>query len=527
MAIGVISTMLGWAQIGLGQTANSTQLNELGLLESVRAAVADNPQLKSEHVQVEIVRGVARQAAGPFDFRIASGVQQQRQITELTSYDKTAYDTTASTLIAEVSTYTLQGQETYRNGLSLAPVFTLTRTVDNLLNPTGTNTASGVLQLTIPLLQSRGRSAVDAQEIADHKEVEATLEDERQTLAQLIAKTAADYWNLVAAYRVVAIDKESEDRGVEYLDNVRQLVGADVVPHNDIHAVTANVELRRATREVAELQLVAARQQLFTDMGTDAAGMLAPIAPAEDFPSGAIQDAVKADSASMQMYLRSAESNRGDYRAELKRIEEQGILRTGAKTQLLPQLNVTAAAGYVGQQEGRQLSSMIQPAYSGTRAPVATLGINYSFPIGNDTAKGQLAQVMGAERQAKLGAVTLEQTLNAAIVNAVLSVNKSIVETQHAQQAVESYRSALEGERDKYRFGTGSIVSILTVEDSLTNAMLNLVQTQTAYAQAITQFRFVTGSLIEPDTFTPTLSEDTFLSLPSFASTPRGPEQLR
>ena len=490
----------------------------LSLLQAVQATLLQNPSLRIEQLQVQISEGAKQIATGAFDFATGSNLFQQRTIVPLTTYEQSSNGTTAADQVVETTTLSSNGSKLFRNGISLTPTVDLSRTVDNLLYTTGSNVANVSLQVTIPLLQGRGRAVVDAQEVASTQEVAATRLDLMQLIAQLTTATVTDYWNLVSSYKVLAIDIASEKRSVEYRNNVQALIDADAVPRSDINAVVANLAQRSATRALAQQQLITAQQQLALDMGTDAAGMLTAPQPSDDFPDSTVAARVREDGPSLHGYLDTALLNRGDYRAAQVRTRENQTLLVAAKNRLLPQLNVTMSAGYTGLNEGRQLTTFLTPLGTNVYGPNAVAGLSYSFPVGNHVAKGLLLQSRAGVGQAVARTDDVARNIAAAIVDAASAVNNAIVQTQQARLSVEAYKAALSGQRDRYRLGTGSIVEILTVEDLLTNAMLTQVQAETTYAQSLTQFRYAVGQLMAPDQATQVLVPETFRTLPPAAA---------
>src|SRR5262249_32380416 len=227
---------------------------------------------------------------------------------------------------------------------------------DALTDPGGANTSALSLLVNIPLLRGRGKKAVAAREEAATREVEASLFDLDELIAQLIANTATSYWNLVAAEKSVTVALDAEARGRTYLENVKALVAADQVPRNDLNEVTANLASRSATRVAAEQQLATARQQLALDMGTSATAMLSGINAGEDFPT-ADQNSPSDTMVSLAYYLKEGLKTRGVYLASERRNVEAETLVMGAKNALLPQVNLTLSAGYAGLQEGRSVGN--------------------------------------------------------------------------------------------------------------------------------------------------------------------------
>jgi outer membrane protein TolC len=147
--------------------------------------------------------------------------------------------------------------------------------------------------------------------------------------------------------------------------------------------------------------------------------------------------------------------------------------------------------------------------------PNAYAGISYVFSGKNQAARGALRQADAATQQAAFKADELARNVSADVVTAVQAVRNAILRLKKAREAVEAFQDALAGQREKYRAAMGSIIDVLTVEDRLNNALSEQVQAQQAYALALIQFRFATGTILSaPDKPSQTISIDALISLP-------------
>ena len=117
-------------------------------------------------------------------------------------------------------------------------------------------------------------------------------------------------------------------------------------------------------------------------------------------------------------------------------------------------------------------------------------------------------------RQAELRTLQTSQVIMASVITAVGGVRNAALQLQRAQKAVAASQAALDGEREKYRLGVGQLVDVLTMEDRLTVAEQSLVSAQLGYALALTQLRFATGSIVEPDQTVQSVDRDIFFSVP-------------
>ena len=123
-------------------------------------------------------------------------------------------------------------------------------------------------------------------------------------------------------------------------------------------------------------------------------------------------------------------------------------------------------------------------------------------------------QANSQERQAEKRVADLQRQVRTALVTAAQAVRHEGSRVEVARQAVESFQTALSGQREKYRLGLGSVVDILTMEDRLTNALSAEVQAELSYALAVTDFRFGSGTILDPDHLSQTIDEDVMLTLP-------------
>lgn len=491
----------------------------LTLLDAVKSTLSNHPQLKSQAAQVQISRGLREQASSVFDLVTQSGLKQDKIVSPLTDSQVTqdaqsGFPVTGQT--SYLTHYTLSFSRLLRNGITVTPSFDVGRSTDNLFNASGLNASTMSLLIDVPLMRGRGQKVVAAQEHAALAEVDASLFDLNQLMSQLIASTASDYWNLAAARKNLAIAADAEGRGKIYVDNVQALVEADHAPRNDMNEVVANLAQRTSTRIAAEQSVISAQAQLAFDMGQSASGVLQDLPElADSFPDGEDQPLPSNTYPSLQFYLDEALQRRADYLAAERRGAEAGMLLNAAKNQLLPQVNLSLNEGYSGLSEGRHFNNFFVAPFNKIQGANTSIGVTYSFAGANQAAKGAFHQADATSKQAHLRQDDLARNISSQVVTSVQGVRNAILQVKKAREAVEAFQAALSGEREKYRGGIGSIVDVLTVEDKLNSALLQQVQAQQAYALALTQFRFATGTLLPaPGNTSQQIDANTFTTLP-------------
>jgi len=502
--------------------ASSSSARGLTLIQAVQSTLQNHPVLMSQQAQVEISRGQREQSSSIFDSTTQAGLSQRRTATPLLNSQFQPGGQTGPLIFTQNSNltdYSLDFSRLFRNGVSAQSTFAVGRNTDNFARAIGLNTSNMNLVISLPLLRGRGRKVVAAQEQASIAGVDAALFDVNQLMSQLISTTAASYWNLVAARKNLAIAVEAEERGRIYRETVQALVDADHVPRNDLNDVTANLAQRTATRIALEQEAIAAQAQLALNMGKKPGEILEEIGElADDFPYGEDQKVPSNTSVSLKYYLEEALDRRADYFAAQRRNAGAGMLLTAAKNRVLPQVDFSVGAGYSGMGEGRNGNSFFAAPVSNV-GPNAYAGITYVFSGRNQAARGALRQTSAATQQAELKAEELARNIGAQVVIADQAVINSILGEREMRRAVTAFQAALSGEREKYRAGMGSIVDVLIVEDKLNNALIQQVQAQQAYALAVVQFRFSTGTLLQaPDRTDQNINADIFMSLPFTAA---------
>ena len=477
--------------------AQDSESTPITLLDAVRSAITRHPALHTEEEQVQISRALKQQASSVFDNVLAGGFSQSHLNQPLTKYEQaTALSSGINTaaLFSNLTDLNFGGTKLLRDGISFGPSLDLGRTTDNLTNLSGVNASHLGLQITLPLLRGRGREVVTAQENAAGVEIEATLLDLRHTVASLILDAASSYWAYVAAQKSLAVAQGSEKRGRQFVENVQTLIDADQSPRSDIRNVAANLSDREATRIAAEEAALEARQALAISMGLSTETVTEKLLTLDDFPEPESGFAPSDDSALVKRYSDEALHRRADLMAADRRVGEAKLLSNASFNLLKPQLDLNFSTGYSGLSEGTQPGHYLYSPFAGVQGLDAIGGVTYQFPRANNLAKGKVAQATAQLHQAELQSKDTARKIVSSVETSYSSLRISILRLQKARKSVAEFQGALEGEHDRLTLGIGSVVDILTVEDRLTSALQNEVQAHMAYAVALVNFRFATGT---------------------------------
>ena len=170
-------------------------------------------------------------------------------------------------------------------------------------------------------------------------------------------------------------------------------------------------------------------------------------------------------------------------------------LRVAAENRLLPQLNAFIA--YNGSSDSRTSLGPVNGDLSSANYPGYAVGLNFSVPIANRTAKGNLTQARAYERGSELSLRDLE-------LGILLQVRQAFENVQASQESVEAARTArlfreedLRGEQGRFENGMSTTFLILSKQNDLDASKAAELQAQISYAKSITALEQATGNLLE------------------------------
>ncbi len=467
----------------------------LDIVTAVQSTLDRHPLLEAQRQQVAISRAVRQQQTGVFDTQLEWGLTERRVRTPLT--DAEAAGLPLSALIENAFGVSGSAQRLLRSGIVLGPSLVVNRATDNVQATDGLNRARVSFDVTFPLLRGKGEAIVAGPETAASIDVEASLLDLGQQAADLVRTTALSYWQYVASRRQLEIVTQSEARGLLYVEAVRTLADADRLPRSEVNQAQANFDSRAAGRFLLDQQVVEARSALALAMGLPPEQIASLTAPGDVFPDGLAEVLPVRGPDAVQALVDFALTRRGDYLAAEKNRAAADVLRQVAANTVRPQMDLTLSTGYSSLRLGRGAGDFLGSPFAGASGPDALVGLRWTRPVANNTAIGQRAEAEAAYQQAVWRRTERGRVVAVEVVNAVTALQNGLLRLARATEAAKGFQAALDGEQDKLRLGVGSLTDLLTVEGRLTEALLDLVGAQQAYAEGLVQLRYASGTLID------------------------------
>ena len=129
--------------------------------------------------------------------------------------------------------------------------------------------------------------------------------------------------------------------------------------------------------------------------------------------------------------------------------------------------------------------------------PDASVGLSFSLPIGNRTAKANLAIAKSRVSQANVGITAAEQSVGAEVRNAVFSLETASQRIEAARASREAAEIQLGAEEERFKAGLSTNFLVLTRQNDLTLARVTETDALTDYRKAETALARATGVLLE------------------------------
>jgi HAE1 family hydrophobic/amphiphilic exporter-1 len=375
--------------------------------------------------------------------------------------------------------------------------------------------ASLNLSVTQPLLRNFGMNAAKHQyklSIVNQDSVTAqALVDASNTISQV----ENAYWNLVSAWRNVAIQETAlKDAIAQQQSNVRLAKRGAAAP---IDAVESSTQVSNfqdnvfsALQNVAELQ-----NELKALVVTDAGD---PIWIANLVPTSSVLELPSA--AELGEIIAVANQNRPEVRQAKDKRDQAAIDRAFARNQSLPQADLSAqyqSNGFAGMLQaqppfltqicGGHLCPTPPPRTQGAMAyayhnlwanifPTLNLNFTVSFPLQNDLANGLKGQAAEEEYQARVLTEGVAERISFEARNALQTYQSALSRLNAARQGREAAEQVYASEQRKFKNGASTTFLVLQRQDELNQARLRELLAQTDLNKSVVELQRVEGTII-------------------------------
>jgi len=370
--------------------------------------------------------------------------------------------------------------------------------------------ASLNVSITQPLLKNLGMNDSKRQIELSVVNADATQASTLASVSTTIASVENAYWDLVAAWRNVAIQEDALRQSVlQQQSNVRLAKRGAAAP---IDAVESSTQVSYYQQQVfAALQNVSALQNelkslIVTDPGDPIwRANLVPTSPVLQLPPSPSVDTV----------LATAMQNRPEVREAIDAQKQADVNLAYAKNQRLPQAdlqltyNGNGFAGNALPPLGPPFGTATPPPYyDGAfgsaygnigRFPTYSAGIQISTPLGNNTAKGAYGVAQEQEHNAQVSRLSTAERIQYEVRNAVQNYQAARAQLFAARQARQAAEQVLASEERKFRNGESTTFLVDQREVTFVQDEGLELEAQTSLNKAVVELQRVDGSILRQD----------------------------
>jgi len=394
-------------------------------------------------------------------------------------------------------------------GLRYDIIYLANRTETNSLfqsrNPQITNDFG--FAITQPLLRGRGKAAGAAHLLVAQQNSEASEHAFHAQVQAVLLGVEAAYWELVFAERDLDVHEQSLRLAQEQLDRTRVQVEVGVVaPAEGTQAEVAVAE-RRAELIVARDKVDAATDQLRALLRADSLSSVweTPIETLDE-PAVVVEQINEADALRLALMKRPELARR---RAE---IAARSVETKAAENGTLPRLDLVGSLSWTGLGGDLRVRdglfgdtiAVIPSGYGDALSDLTSfdypswrVGINFSMPLQNRTAKATYARATLAEDRAVASLRRDEQAT-------ALDVRQSVRQVAAAAELVDARREArelatlqLQIEQQRFDVGMSTNFEVLRFQNDLARVSSAELRAIIGYQLVLAQYRRATGTLLE------------------------------
>ena len=355
-------------------------------------------------------------------------------------------------------------------------------------NPFDTANASVGASLTQPLLagfktDSARWQLASARSLSES----AALSLERQAQTTVAAVVSA-WYDFISARESIAVHAEAVRLAEQLLaDSVRKVQVGALSPLDEkqasSQAASARAALADARRSCIQAEN-ALKNLVFADLRAARAVALSPIGDLS-------ADEVRPD---LDLSSEAALENRPDLRAKRLEVERLGLAADFNKNKTLPALDFVAGAGLAAS-DGDDYGDAWD-RISSADDPYWTVGLQFSVPLGNRTARSEYAKSLAALDSARLSLRALEESVLVDIDDSVAAVFTGWAKILATRDAREYAAQALAAEQKKLESGKSTNFVVLQLQKDLTSARQTEIAATAAYLKALSALALADASIL-------------------------------
>jgi outer membrane protein TolC len=355
---------------------------------------------------------------------------------------------------------------------------------DSLFYPISPIYNSGLsLGVRQPLLQGLGTEVQTARLEAARRRAEAAAFQVDSRAADLAAEVKKAYWELVFAWQDIDVRKLALTLAETLRDETKEMIEVGMLAAVEIYEPESEVALRERQLIGGERAIGVAEDELKLllnnkdwGIGLDPRDRPQLIVSVPDF----------------DQVLTNAIANRPDIKAADLQVEAARLVVAAAKNQTLPSLDLKGGVGIGGTSNtyGSSVDNI-----SSDPDTIWQVGIVFSTPFGNRTAKGEYQQAIAGLAQTRTEAEYLRQQVRRSTREVVRDVELAIKGVEAAQKTSLATLMRLEAEQEKFAVGRSTANNVLEAQEAYAEAVSSENRVRVEYAKAVAELDRIQGMI--------------------------------
>lgn len=467
-----------------GTAAGEERRVELPFAQGMRMLLENNLQVRASKLDPRIAGAAVKSAAGAFDPELFGSFRRSDSSTPLSSRSSVAAGGRSS---VESESYDFNAGVSGTTGLGTEYRFEVRDgwTADSFSGFEFEYVSFTGVTVRQPLLRGFGDGERLALNVA-LKDRTASEQRFRTFLSDALNEYAAAWWDLVSSAGALEVRRESLQLAETLLEVNRKKLEAGVLSRLELVQAASAAASRREDLLVAEKALQASERRMKELITSDAYAMkddeLVPVGGASLRPaSGPPGDAIS-----------SALSSRADYMELKTAIEKERILLKYAANQAWPEVDLEASYGFNG------LGDSFTNSFGNMDSnPEWSVGVLFSYPLGNRAARGRLESARLQTTQALLRLKRLEQEIVLRVSAALKQIETDSKRLEAADEAVRLAEETLAAEEKKLEAGRSTTFNVLSIQEDLLLARLKRLDAVSDYNTSLVAFYREKGTLLD------------------------------
>ena len=476
-------------------TSISGAILSLTLKDAVAQALENNVSISIEKFNSKVKAESITESESEFDLTFGADLSTDEKNKQLAS----TASSSRSTSETDNLDFDLSLTQKLATGADYELNFTNSRDETNSTSATLNPAYSSELELSLtqPILKDYG-VALNKRNIYIAKNNVAISDFEfKSKVIDIISDVESSYWDLVFSIDDLEVKKKSLERARDLERRVKAQVAVGIM---------APIETLQAESEVASREeLLLAAQDLIKDNEDNLKNILninfkptesiRAIVPTEH--PEVIVDKITADEA-----IKKALSQRPDYLAKKRELENQDILVKYRENQIYPSVDLVGSLGLNGLSGDG--TSKYQGGYGDAFSDTLSgdyydweVGIKLSYPLGNRSAKSQLTASRLEKAQLLLSIKNLEKDIVVEARRAIRQIRKDAKRIQASKVAEKLAEERLKTEEKKFRVGLSTSFNVLEFQEDLAEMQRNELKAIIDFNKSKTHLRQALATTLE------------------------------